>query len=275
MAQWQEGTVTVNGDKFHYTRTGNGTKPAMLLLHGMTDNGRDWTRTAKALEDQFDIVMLDQRGHGQSIKPTKPYMADQLGEDAAGVIRELGLAPVVVMGHSMGGRAAMELAAHHPDLVSRLIIVDSGIRRPMVQQQTEEERRQWAEQRRQNMIEQQKLSQEDLERRCHEQHPAWSEEDCHHWAASKLEVSPDIMTLHQFGSNAQDLLPKITAPTLILYADPDRGGMVDEERAAEMVKLLPHGQAVHIAGAGHNIQREQYDAYLAAIKKFLNQTGQK
>ena len=64
MHDWYEGDVLSSGINVHYYRTGIGTKPALLLAHGFTDNGLCWSRTADALSADFDVVMVDARNHG-------------------------------------------------------------------------------------------------------------------------------------------------------------------------------------------------------------------
>jgi pimeloyl-ACP methyl ester carboxylesterase len=73
--------------------------------------------------------------------------------------------------------------------------------------------------------------------------------------------------------NWAQLLGNITCPALLLYADPELGGGVTADRAAEMQGMLPQLQTVHILGAGHNIRREQFAAYMAAVRSFLAQQG--
>ncbi len=64
-AHWSEGNVFANGIRHHYYRTG-GNKPALLLLHGFNEYGLTWLRVAKELEQDYDIIMVDARGHGRS-----------------------------------------------------------------------------------------------------------------------------------------------------------------------------------------------------------------
>ena len=72
MAHWHSGDVEANGIRLHYTRTG-GTKPPLVLAHGLTDDGLCWTPVAEALEAEYDVIMVDARGHGQSDAPETGY----------------------------------------------------------------------------------------------------------------------------------------------------------------------------------------------------------
>src|ERR671934_267555 len=91
MSNWFEGDVSANGIKVHYHRTGTPGKPVLLLLHGITDSGRVWVRVARELEDEYDMVMTDARGHGQSDDLASGFSIPMLADDAAGVIGGLGL----------------------------------------------------------------------------------------------------------------------------------------------------------------------------------------
>lgn len=97
-------------------------QPALLIVHGLYGSGRNWGVIAKRLSDERQVIAVDQRNHGYS-----PWMDDHsyagMAADLAKVIRAHG-APMDVLGHSMGGKAAMVLALEHPDLVNRLIVAD-------------------------------------------------------------------------------------------------------------------------------------------------------
>ncbi len=96
--------------------------PTLLIVHGLFGSARNWGAIARRLADDRRVVSVDMRNHGQSFRAETQSYADMAG-DLAGVIAALG-APVDVLGHSMGGKAAMQLALTHGELVARLVIAD-------------------------------------------------------------------------------------------------------------------------------------------------------
>ena len=118
---WFEGQVMANGIHHHYYRTG-GNKPPLLLLHGLLDGALTWLRTARALEEEYDVIMADARGHGLSDGITTGYSQALLTEDAAEAIRALQLDQPRIIGHSQGGGIGIRLAAKYPHLVRALIV---------------------------------------------------------------------------------------------------------------------------------------------------------
>jgi N-formylmaleamate deformylase len=117
MSDWFEGDVIANGIKVHYHRTGTPGKPALLLLHGVTASGRVWVRVAREMQDEYDIVMTDARGHGQSDDLSGGFSLSMLADDAAGVIAGLGLQKPYMWGHSMGAITTAIVAANYPELI--------------------------------------------------------------------------------------------------------------------------------------------------------------
>jgi pimeloyl-ACP methyl ester carboxylesterase len=95
----------------------------VVILHGLFGSARNWQGIARRLGANHRIIALDLRNHGAS--PWDPSMtyADMAG-DVAAFVAERGLAATAMIGHSMGGKAAMVLALTRPDLVSRLVVVD-------------------------------------------------------------------------------------------------------------------------------------------------------
>jgi N-formylmaleamate deformylase len=96
---WISRVCEANG--IHYLRTG-GVKPSLVLLHGLTGNGACWTPLAHCLEDEYDVVMPDARGHGNSSAPLQGYTYGGHAADVIELIRELTLARPILLGHSMG-----------------------------------------------------------------------------------------------------------------------------------------------------------------------------
>ena len=97
--------------------------PLLLILHGLLGAGRNWQGIGKQLARKRHVVLADLRNHGQSPwsdEMTYPAMA----EDLVALVDRLGAGEADVVGHSMGGKAAMTLALLHPNLVRRLVAVD-------------------------------------------------------------------------------------------------------------------------------------------------------
>jgi pimeloyl-ACP methyl ester carboxylesterase len=99
---------------------------AVLGIHGLASSSHIWDLVAADLVPELHVVAYDQRGHGESSKPTSRYGFEHTAADAAAVIRELRLGPAVAIGHSWGGNVALELGVREPSLVSGLILLDGG-----------------------------------------------------------------------------------------------------------------------------------------------------
>ena len=96
--------------------------PPLLIVHGLFGSARNWGAIQKRLADGRRVIAVDQRNHGTSFRaPTQSY-AD-MAADLADVIEQEGV-PCDVVGHSMGGKAAMMLALTRPALVNRLVVAD-------------------------------------------------------------------------------------------------------------------------------------------------------
>lgn len=96
--------------------------PALVIVHGLYGSARNWGVIAKRLSDERQVIAVDQRNHGNS-PWADSHTYEDMARDLAQVIEGIG-GPVDVLGHSMGGKAAMVLALQRPELVNRLIIAD-------------------------------------------------------------------------------------------------------------------------------------------------------
>jgi pimeloyl-ACP methyl ester carboxylesterase len=98
----------------------------VLLLHGLGSCSLDWERQTPALSERYTVITLDVRGHGQSGKPRGPYSMGLFARDVVHVLRELAVGPVHVVGISMGGMIAFQLAVDAPRLVRTLTVINSS-----------------------------------------------------------------------------------------------------------------------------------------------------
>lgn len=104
-----------------FAETGSG--PSLVILHGLFGSKRNWASIARLLGRHHRVLTLDLRNHGDSPWDARhDYPA--IAEDVAEVIRTVAGGTATVIGHSMGGKAAMLLALEYPALVERLVVVD-------------------------------------------------------------------------------------------------------------------------------------------------------
>ena len=117
----------VNGLGLRCLDWGNEGAPDLLFVHGFAQQAHSWDFAAMAVQDQFHVVAMDQRGHGESgWSPQKAYgFSDYLG-DLGPFIKAAGLKKPILCGFSLGGRVTSTYAARNPGEVSGLVIVDSG-----------------------------------------------------------------------------------------------------------------------------------------------------
>jgi pimeloyl-ACP methyl ester carboxylesterase len=274
VTSWADGDVTTNGIRTHYVRTG-GEHPMLVLLHGATDNGRCWTPIARQLSDQYDVILPDARGHGQSEAPADGYVSGERARDTADLIRALHPGgPVAVGGHSMGAHTAYRLACDFPELVSCAILEDPPFwkldenGRPAFLDGAPGRRNQLRE----DVVRYQQLTREQIIDDGRQAHPVWPEEELPAWADAKLEVSAAYLnSMASIFSEAPwtDFLPRLTCATLLVTADPEVGAIVSPQIGEQVRDSNPKVQVVRIPGAGHNIRREQPAAFLQAVRAFL------
>lgn len=116
--------LTVAGRRLSFLDFGGPGRP-LLALHGHFGEGRTFTRLARDLGGDWRVIAPDQRGHGRSDRPAD-FSRTGYVEDAAAVLDHLGTGGAVVLGHSLGGVNAYQLAARFPALVDALIVEDIG-----------------------------------------------------------------------------------------------------------------------------------------------------
>ena len=259
---WQAGEVAVRGGSLAWHRTG-GAKPPLVLVHGLTDNGLCWSRLASALSGRFDVIMLDARGHGASTRIPDDEAVDPV-QDLAEAVAGLGLSQAIFAGHSVGARAVAGFAAQHPECAELVILEDPPLLPPFTGEQLDLRRAQF----RAHVAELGAESEAQLVARCARQSHGWHDCDIPAWAAAKHQVDPSA--LPEFRTRWQDNFAGIAAPTLLIAGEPALGSMVGNRELAEALALAPRLRSIRISGAGHNVRRENFEAYLAAMWQFIS-----
>src|SRR5687768_10077373 len=122
---WTHRDLSANGTRFHIAEAGEG--PLVVLLHGWPQFWWMWRHQLPALADAgLRVVAPDLRGFGASDKPPRGYDAYTLAADVAGMVRALGERSAVIVGHDWGGALAWTVAALHPEVVSRMVVLSAA-----------------------------------------------------------------------------------------------------------------------------------------------------
>ncbi|NUP14156.1 MAG: alpha/beta hydrolase [Polyangiaceae bacterium] len=119
--------VTVRDIRIRAVEAGRGKGPPLLLIHGFIVTHAEWDDVLDELAQKFHVIAPDLPGFGDSAKPSPSrfaYGIEAFSESMADLVSAFGVGRVNVIGHSMGGAVALTLAAQHPELVNRLVVVD-------------------------------------------------------------------------------------------------------------------------------------------------------
>jgi pimeloyl-ACP methyl ester carboxylesterase len=108
---------------YRHHRHADESAPTLLLLHGWTASADLQFFTAyEALAEQFSFIAVDHRGHGRGIRHHDKFALVDVADDAAALLEQLGVGPVIAVGYSMGGPISMLLTQRHPELVRALVL---------------------------------------------------------------------------------------------------------------------------------------------------------
>jgi pimeloyl-ACP methyl ester carboxylesterase len=119
-----------DGVTLAYIDTGNPTGPPVVLIHGYTDNARDWVPLLPYLSKRFRLILVDIRGHGKSSKPECCYTRLDFAYDIKLLLDALSIRQADVIGHSLGSIIAQTFAEYWPERTDRIVLVSSTGGRP-------------------------------------------------------------------------------------------------------------------------------------------------
>ena len=215
-----------NGLKMYYETHGDG--PPLLLLHGGT--GSISSTTISLFETEFQVVANEQMGHGRTADVVdRPFHYHDLAEDTVDLMRQLGIESASVLGYSDGGIIGLDIAIHHAERVTKLVVTGANVRTDGYTRENLE----W--------IRTFDPGQEPVS----ETYGRLSPDGADHWPIflERLRLmwaAEPCFTSQQLG--------RITAPTLIIIGDRD---IVTPEHAVEMFRTIPGAQLCVVPDAGH------------------------
>jgi len=261
-----ERDLVVNGLRLHLLDWGGDGRPPLLLLHGFTGHAHAWDTLSIALQPHFHVYALDQRGHGDS-DPADVYNPVVAFDDLSGVLEQLAITSLVMVGLSMGGRNAMYFTAQRPTAVQKLVVVDIG---PEISAKASAPSSGPPEPPTWDSIEQ-------AARHLYRGNP-YPGIHYYRWVASQSLKEQDGALVWKWhpsikerrttgGVEWWDLLKKISVPTLVLRGA--ESTVLDRDVAERMVAALPQGRFVEIPRAVHTLHEDNPEAVLAALQEFL------
>jgi len=121
----------VNGIHLYYELHGSphAGKTPLVLLHGGLMSSSLWGPTLPALAAGREVIAIDMQGHGHTADIDRPISVQAIGDDVAALLKFLKIDKADIMGYSLGGGAALQVAVRHPELVNKLVLVSTPIRR--------------------------------------------------------------------------------------------------------------------------------------------------
>jgi pimeloyl-ACP methyl ester carboxylesterase len=273
--------------RLHYVDWGNESAPPLLLVHGGRDHCRNWDWVAEALRHDYHIIAPDLRGHGDSqwVIGAGYAMIDYV-YDIAQLVHQQQLAPLTVIGHSLGGAISLQYTGIHPETVQKVVSIE-GLGPParMIAERMETpapgRMREWIEMvrsmagrgpRRYATI-------DEAVSRMQEANPHLSPEQARHLTAHGTNQNEDGTYTWKFDNyvrafspylfntrEAHTLWENITCPVLLVRGteswagDPVQDGRIEHFRRA---------RSVNVEKAGHWVHHDQLAVFLEHIREFL------
>ncbi len=247
--------LDIQGIATRHRRVGSG--PEVLVLHGWGASIDAMGSMLAGLRGVCTVHAVDLPGFGQTGTPPVPWGVAEYAGWTRALLTALDVSRVSIVGHSHGGRVAIHLAAHHPQLVKRLVLVDAaGIRAP----------RTFTWYRRVAMA---KLAKHGLNRfgspgRALGRRLVGRAASAD-YAASRSVMRPTFVRL--VNEDLTGLLPRIAAPTLLVWGDQDTDTPLADGQAME--RLIPDAGLVVFEGAGHFSYADQPGRFGAVARHFL------
>ena len=238
----------------------HGAGAPLLLIHGLGYARWGWEPVVEPLARSFDVLLFDNRGIGESDAPPGPYTTAELAVDALQVLDEAGVERAHVLGTSLGGMVAQELALAAPGRVDKLVLVSTTPGGP--------ESFPMPEQTVQLMTSGATLRQFVENALAPEPDPELVERILRH---RERTAQPFDAWSAQAAAGATfaalDRVGAIAAPTLVLHGTED--AVVDSRNAALLAERIPHGCVELFGGGGHLFFWEQPDRFVELVTEFL------
>lgn len=233
---------------------------SLIFLHYWGGTSRTWNKVTAELDNSFQCISYDSRGWGASDAPSDGYSIASLADDAAALIKTLGVRRYVLVGHSMGGKVAQLLASRQPSGLAGLVLVAPASPSPVLFPEEARNQQIHAYSSREAVVQtigflSARTPAPEIVEQIVKDSMGGSAEAKLAWPTEAIleDISAEIS--------------KITVPTLVLAGDQDRLDSIEQHRE-EIVKRVPNARLEVISGSGHLIPIDQPQKLAAAIADF-------
>ena len=273
--------------RLHYVDWGNREAPPLLLLHGGRDHCRNWDWVAGELRRDYHVIAPDLRGHGDSQWITGgTYTTMDYVYDVAQLIHQLELAPLRIIGHSMGGNIGLRYTGMYPDNVEKIVAIEGlglspKMRAEMEQDPLDQRLRDWIEQVRRLSARHPRryLKLEDAVRRMQEANPHLNPDQARHLTVHGVNQNENgsfswkydnyIYAFPSMGMSAEEqefMHARISCPALLVYGAESGASNPEQDGRAS---VFSDARVETVAGASHWVHHDNLDAFMQLLRDFL------
>jgi pimeloyl-ACP methyl ester carboxylesterase len=263
-------------ENFHYQLSGNPSGKKLVFLHGLMGSAANWRRITPSFQADFHILTFDQRGHGRSFHPADGYQPKDFANDLKLILEDLGWDQAILVGHSMGGRNALEFAGHFAPRVKALVLEDIAPKSESVE----------GIEKLLDLVDTPFASRVEAKRFFDEEYP------------KRIAFNPQPKVVSQFfftniekradgrydwrfakepifaalnaarGEDRWDLYSQLKMPVLVVRGETSKD--LPRPIFEKMLAVLPQAQGVEVKGAGHWVHFDQPEAFIGALKEFFD-----
>jgi pimeloyl-ACP methyl ester carboxylesterase len=274
--------------RLNYVDWGNRDAPPLVLVHGARDHARTWDQVAERMGDDWHIIAPDLRGHGDSQwSQDGTYAMPGYICDLAELVHQLKLAPVTLIGHSLGGNIAIRYAGIFPDQVKRLIVIEglglspkamaARLARPVAARM-----RLWVEAQRNlaRLIPHRLKSVDEAIARMQAAHKDLSAAQASHLARHGIRGNADGTWTWKFdphlrvfapvdlaATEVEQLWANVACPTLLVYGKRSWASNPQEDGRA---RHFARARVILVEDAGHWVHHNQPDFFIRTVQEFLD-----
>ena len=273
--------------RLHYVDWGNPDAPPLLLIHGGRDHCRNWDWVAEALRDEYHIIAPDLRGHGDSEwMKGGVYSVSEYVYDIAQLIHQLELAPLAIIGHSLGGAVSLRYAGVYPETVSKVVAIEGLGWSPAraaenAKIRPHERLSRWVNEMRKlsGRVPRRYASLEEAFRRMQEENPHLAPEQARHLTVHGVNRNEDGSYSWKFdnyvradrptGMDLEDthqLWGRIQCPTLLIRGTES---WASDPSADGRAGYFQNAQVANVEGAGHWVHHDRFEEFMRLIRAFL------